>query len=102
MSGQTGDPNDPWTGTCRPDPHGQAALLLVESLLHGLIARSLIRTEDAVEIVEIAAEVKVEIGLTESEPQEVAAASLRLLAAISTSLASDLPTDPATKPGPLA
>lgn len=38
-----------------PDAHGQAEMLLVESLIHGLIARSVISVADAVEIVEIAA-----------------------------------------------
>lgn len=39
------------------DAHGQAALLLVESLVHGLIARSVISVTEAVEIVDVAAEV---------------------------------------------
>ncbi len=40
------------------DAHGQAALLLVESLLHGLIAHSALTVKQAIEIVEIAADVK--------------------------------------------
>ena len=37
-------------------------MLLVESLIHGLIARSVISVAEAVEIVEVAAEVKTEIA----------------------------------------
>lgn len=45
-----------------PDPHGQAALLLVESLIHGLLARSIISIGDAVEIVESADSVQVDLA----------------------------------------
>lgn len=45
-----------------PDPHGQAALLLVESLIHGLLARSVISVGDAIEIVESADSVQVELA----------------------------------------
>ena len=45
-----------------PDPHGQAALLLVESLIHGLLARSIISIGDAIEIVESADSVQVDMA----------------------------------------
>ena len=45
-----------------PDPHGQAALLLVESLIHGLLASSVISIGDAIEIVETADSVQVEFA----------------------------------------
>ena len=45
-----------------PDPHGQAALLLVESLMHGLLERSVIRVDDAVQIVESAESVQVDVA----------------------------------------
>ena len=38
------------------DAHGQAALMLVESLTHGFIARTVISVPDALEVVEVAAE----------------------------------------------
>lgn len=44
------------------DPHGHAALVLVETLLHGLIGRSVLTTRDAVEILEGAKEVQAEIA----------------------------------------
>ena len=76
-----------------PDAHGHAALLLVESLLHGLVARKLIATADAVEIVAVAAEVKEEIGDELGNTPEALARSLTLLAAIGSSLSADLPSD---------
>ena len=39
------------------EPHGRVAMLLAESLIHGLIARSVLSIADAIEIVGIAAEV---------------------------------------------
>ena len=37
-----------------PDPHGQVALLLVESLIHGLIGRRILSVQEAVDVVEVA------------------------------------------------
>ena len=48
--------------TPMPDPHGQAALLLVESLIHGLITRSIISNGDAIEIVETAEDVQGDVA----------------------------------------
>ena len=76
--------------TIGPDLHGQAAMLLVESLIHGLIARSVISVEDAVEIVETAAEVKAAIGGDLGDSAEALQKSLRLLTAISDSLGLDV------------
>lgn len=78
-----------------PDSHGQAALLLVESLLHGLIARKVIGVADATEIVTVAAEVKQEIADDLGDTPATLARSLTLLEAIGASLARDLPP-PAT------
>lgn len=84
-------PNDPSAEAAnRPEPYGQAALLLVESLIHGLIARSSLTVEQAVEIVQIAAEVRqdtaAEVGDTPATRR-----SIDLLNSISTSLRHDLP-----------
>lgn len=73
-----------------PDPHGQAALLLAESMLHGLIERAVITTADAVEIVAIAAEVKAEVGDAALESERVVAKSLQLLTAIRQSIELDM------------
>ncbi len=45
-----------------PDAHGHAALLLVESLLHRLVERSVISTDEAIDILETADSVQVEIA----------------------------------------
>ncbi len=61
---QTNDNDTAPQGPLPPaaDPHGHAALLLVESLIHGLLDRAVITREDAIEIVEIANDVQVEIA----------------------------------------
>lgn len=74
----------------QPDAHGQTAMLLVESLIHGLIARSLISVADAVEIVETAREVQIDAG-TEADSLAATRRSISLLQAISSSLRGDLP-----------
>ena len=45
-----------------PDPHGQAALLLVESLIHGLCEKSMLSTEEAIEIAERAVDVQCDLA----------------------------------------
>jgi hypothetical protein len=45
-----------------PDAHGHAALLLVESLIHGLIERSIISVADVLDIIETADSVQVEVA----------------------------------------
>ncbi|HVF83156.1 MAG TPA: hypothetical protein VM913_03175 [Sphingomicrobium sp.] len=73
-----------------PDPHGQAAMLLTESLLHGLVARKVISIPDAIEIVEIAADVKAETAADAEESAAKIQKSLAILNAVARSLASDL------------
>lgn len=55
-----GPPDDQATPS---EPHGRAALLLVESLIHGLIGRSALSVGEAIEIIEIAADIEREISL---------------------------------------
>ena len=74
-----------------PDAHGQAALFLVESLMHGLIARSVIRVSDAVEIVGIAAEVSQDVGADLGNSPATLKKSISMLAAIGASFEIDLP-----------
>lgn len=74
-----------------PDAHGQAAMLLVESLVHGLIARSVLSVADAVEIVGIAAEVKAEIATDLGDTPATMRKSLIILETIAASLRNDLP-----------
>lgn len=74
-----------------PDAHGQAAVLLAESLLHGLIARSVITVADAIEIVGIASEVKQEVAADLGDSPATMEKSLAILSAISLSLTNDQP-----------
>lgn len=74
-----------------PDAMGQAAMLLVESMLHGLIARNVITVADAMEMVEVAAEVKEETAGELGDTKAVMERSLALLGSIHASLAGDLP-----------
>jgi hypothetical protein len=74
----------------KPDAHGQAAMLLIESLLHGLIERKVLTLIEVVEIVDAAAEVKTEIGRELQEPSALRQQSVALLEAISISLKRDL------------
>jgi hypothetical protein len=76
-----------------PDAHGQAAMLLVESLIHGLIARAVISVADAVEIVGVAAEVKEEIGPELGDTPATLQKSITLLTAISASLGHDIESE---------
>jgi len=72
-----------------PDAHGQAAMLLVESLIHGLVSRSVISVAEAVEIVDIAAEVKADIAADLGDSPATMHRSLSLLTSISASLERD-------------
>ncbi len=75
------------------DAHGQAALLLVESLIHGLIARKVITVRDAVEFVEVAAEAETEIETERHAAPAPKRQSAAILEAISVSLSYDLSED---------
>ena len=62
--------------------HGQAALLLVESLMHALLKRGIISREDFIETVEGAAEVEQELGAAHaSSPSDASGSLLYPLAA---------------------
>lgn len=79
------------THTTWPDAHGQAAMLLIESLIHGLIAKSVITVAEAIEIVDVATDVKRELAGDGGEPPFATEKSLQLLRAISSSLSFDNP-----------
>lgn len=76
-----------------PDAHGQAAMLLVESLIHGLIARKVLSVADAVEIVDVAIEVKSEIGPELGDTPATLQKSINMLQAINASLRPDIPIE---------
>jgi len=73
-----------------PDAHGQAAMLLVESLIHGLVARSVLSVSEAIEIVDIATEAKLEIAEDLGGAPSPMRSSITLLTSISKSLSGDI------------
>ena len=77
------------TVVVEPDAHGQAALLLTESLIHMLVDRGTLTNTDAVEIVQTAAEVKVEVASAAGESAKRMTESLVLLAEMQSSFESD-------------
>lgn len=79
-----------------PEPNGEAALLIAESLMHVLIERSVLSVEDVVSALQTAVEVRVEDVSEEGKP--AANASLDLIFRILDSLVVDLPGEPS---GPL-
>lgn len=73
------------------DGHGKAALLLTESLIHGLIARSVLTVSDAVEIIEIAADIERDSVLSPGgDGADPAIPAPSLLAPLAESLGLDL------------
>ena len=64
MTQQTNDNHAiiPFPTTDLRDPHGRAALLLVESLLHALIERSALKVEDALDIITVAIDANEELA----------------------------------------
>lgn len=76
-----------------PEHYGRAALLLVESLLHALISRSVITVHEAVEVLDTASEVEADRLIDSGTFHADIPNTLTLLLAIRDSLAHDLPAD---------
>jgi hypothetical protein len=72
-----------------PDAHGQAALLLAESLIHVLVDHGILSLDQAVEVIQVAAEVKTEVAVAAGESEARMNESLALLAKMSSSFESD-------------
>lgn len=72
-----------------PDAHGQAAILLVESLIHALVARSVLSVSDAAGLIAIAMDAKKEISADRGESDDTRDRSLTLLSSILASLQID-------------
>lgn len=83
------DGSRPTTPPEIPDAYGQAAMLLVESLIHALIGRSVIGVQEAIELVTIAIDAKMEIASDRGENDDAADRALALLTAIRHSLSHD-------------
>ncbi|HEU0071580.1 MAG TPA: hypothetical protein VFS04_09810 [Alphaproteobacteria bacterium] len=92
MSEISNDNNGALSGS-RPtesDPHGQAALLLIESLIHSLIACSVISLEEAIDIVDVAVDVQTDIADEPPAGRRKVRDALELLRALKASLSLDL------------
>lgn len=74
-----------------PDAHGQAALLLAESILHALVETSTLSLAEALSVIQTTCEVKVEVAEREGESSRRMHESLSLLRAMSKSFAADAP-----------
>lgn len=81
-----------------PDAHGQAALLLAESMLHALVDSQALSNHEAVEVVRTASEVKVETATAAGESSKRMNESLELLARMRASFQTDEPTGPRVPP----
>lgn len=74
-----------------PDAHGQAALVLAESLLHALVEATILTSDEIIDAIETACEVKFESATAAGESNARMQASLALLKGIARSFRSDLP-----------
>jgi hypothetical protein len=74
-----------------PDAHGQAALLLTESLLHMLVENGELTNAQAVDVVHTAAVVKIEVAEAAGESRRRMLESLALLMRVEDSFRADEP-----------
>jgi hypothetical protein len=77
-----------------PDAHGQAALLLTESLLHMLVENGELTNAQAVDVVHTAAAVKVEVAEAAGESRARMLESLALLKRMENTFQADEPDGP--------
>lgn len=75
---------------CAPDAHGQAAFLLVESLIHGLRERAVLTVAEAVDIVDTAADVQFDMAAQADGAGPAMHRSAMLLTVVANSLRKDL------------
>lgn len=72
-----------------PDAHGQAALLLTESLIHLLVDKRMLTIAEAVEVIEVAADVKFQVATAAGESKARMEESLELLRKMCVSFETD-------------
>ena len=77
-----------------PDAHGQAALILAESILHTLIETKTFTRSQALLVVQTASEVKIDVAAEIGESRGRMEESLALLSAITLSLEADMAHTP--------
>jgi hypothetical protein len=76
-------------GGIEPDAHGQAALLLTESLVHTLVGKHILTNRDAIDLIQVAADVKVEVATAAGESETRMRESLALLSKMAESFKAD-------------
>ena len=89
MPPASNDPTIAERASHSPDPHGQAALLLVESLLHDLIGKKLLTVAGAIDVINVACEVKQELADEMGDTRSTYEQSLALLSAMRRSMETD-------------
>lgn len=72
----------PTTVPVEPDAHGQAALLLAESILHVLVETKSLSVEEALSVIKTSCEVKVQVAERAGESDRRMKESLGLLRAM--------------------
>lgn len=72
-----------------PDAHGQAALLLAESILHALVETGTLSNGGALSVIQTTCEVKAEVAAQQGESKGRMEESLTLLRAIGDSFGAD-------------
>ena len=80
---------DPVRRGVEPDAHGQAALLVTESLIHMLVESATLSSAEARQVIETAREVKVQVAEATGESHGRMQASLDLLSVIGESFETD-------------
>jgi hypothetical protein len=75
------------------DAYGRAALLLVESLIHGLTARAVLSVGEAVAVMEIALDAQIAIAEDAAQATPSMRRTTVLLSTLVDSLKIDLPDD---------
>lgn len=79
----------PTAPAAEPDAHGQAALLLTESLIHSLVDKSALTVDEAIEVIMTAKEVKCQVATSNGESARRIQDSLDLLSKMAESFKSD-------------
>lgn len=96
---QSNDNSAPIVKVVEPDAHGQAALLLAESILHVLVDTSVLTNAEAISVVVAACEVKTEVATAAGESIGRMKQSLDLLNHMCASFRADEPVQrPRTEP----
>lgn len=98
-SNEMNSPALPLVKVVEPDAHGQAALLLAESILHALVDTSVMTNAEAITVVTAAADVKREVATAAGESTGRMQQSLDLLSRMTASFEADgAGSPPATEP----